>query len=152
MNRDWKRWAFDGSGAGAIALIRVVVGAVFLSEGIQKFLFPGELGVSRFMKIGIPAAELMAPFVGAVEIVGGSCLIAGLATRLVCVPLLVSMVVAITTTKVLPAAKVGVWKTLHEARTDVLMICGLLFLLLVGSGKRSLDARISSAEARRRRG
>jgi putative oxidoreductase len=38
-----------------VILIRLVVGCVFLSEGIQKFLFPAALGVGRFAQIGIPA-------------------------------------------------------------------------------------------------
>ncbi len=63
-----------------IVLIRLAVGAVFLSEGIQKFLFPDALGVGRFIKIGIPAPSIMAPFVGVVEILGGAMLIIGLFT------------------------------------------------------------------------
>jgi putative oxidoreductase len=51
------------------------VGAVFLSEGIQKFLFPADLGVGRFVKIGIPAPQIMAPFVGVVEIVCGTLIV-----------------------------------------------------------------------------
>lgn len=47
----------------SVILVRLIVGAVFLSEGIQKFLFPSELGVGRFVKIGIPAPQAMAPFV-----------------------------------------------------------------------------------------
>jgi hypothetical protein len=30
-------------------------GRVFLSEGLQKFLFPDELGIERFTRIGISA-------------------------------------------------------------------------------------------------
>jgi putative oxidoreductase len=66
----------------SVILIRIVVGAVFLSEGIHKFLFPNDLGVGRFIKIGIPAPEIMGPFVGVVEIVCGSLIILGLLTRL----------------------------------------------------------------------
>jgi hypothetical protein len=47
----------------ATVLIRLIVGGIFLTEGIQKFLFAGELGVGRFTKIGIPLPEVMAPFV-----------------------------------------------------------------------------------------
>jgi uncharacterized membrane protein YphA (DoxX/SURF4 family) len=70
----------------ATILIRLLVGAVFLSEGIQKFLFPDELGVGRFIKIGMPAPELLAPFVGIIEIGGGVCLLLGFATRLAAIP------------------------------------------------------------------
>jgi hypothetical protein len=73
--------------AKAILLIRILVGWVFLSEGIQKFLFPDALGVGRFVKIGIPWPQVMAPFVGMVEIVCGSLLLIGLITRLAAIPL-----------------------------------------------------------------
>jgi len=39
----------------ATLLIRIMVGAVFVSEGIQKFLYPAAVGAGRFAKIGIPS-------------------------------------------------------------------------------------------------
>src|SRR5579863_9425421 len=126
----------------AIVLIRVLVGWVFLSEGIQKFLFPDSLGVGRFVKIGIPWPQVMAPFVGVVEIVCGSLLLIGLVTRLATVPLLIDIAVAIYSTKIVTFAKNGFWGTLHEVRTDVSMLLGLVFLLLVGGGAWALDARL----------
>src|SRR5438876_6783618 len=84
----------------AVILVRLIVGGVLLSEGIQKFLFPEALGVGRFTKIGIPSPEIMAPFVGVVEIVCGTLLVLGLLTRLAAIPLLVNITVAILSTKV----------------------------------------------------
>lgn len=84
----------------SVVLIRAVVGGVFLSEGLQKFLFPDTLGVGRFIKIGIPAPEFAASFVGVFEIVCGVLLIAGLLTRLAAIPLIIDMLVAIATTKI----------------------------------------------------
>ena len=130
--------------AKSIVLIRILVGWVFLSEGIQKFLFPAALGVGRFAKIGIPSPQFMAPFVGVVEIVFGTLILLGLFTRLATVPLLIDMVVALTTTKIALIAKNGVWSTLHEARTDVSMLLGLIFLLIVGGGAMSIDAMRNS--------
>jgi putative oxidoreductase len=127
----------------ATLLVRLSVGAIVLSEGIQKFLFPGALGVGRFVKIGIPAPELMAPFVGVVEIVCGLLVVAGLATRLATVPLVVDMVVAIASTKVPILAQEGFWKMAHEARTDFGMILGALFLFFAGAGPWSADGRIT---------
>ena len=127
--------------AKAILLIRILVGWVFLSEGIQKFLFPDALGVGRFVKIGIPWPQVMGPFVGVVEIVCGSLLLIGLLTRLAAIPLLIDICVALYSTKVVTLAKNGFWGTLHEARTDVSMVLGLIFLLLVGGGTLALDAR-----------
>ncbi len=46
---------FDVSAPRAVVLIRAAVGVVFLSEGVQKFLFPGALGAGRFALVGIPA-------------------------------------------------------------------------------------------------
>jgi len=68
---------FESDAPAATVLVRLLVGAVFLSEGIQKFLFPAALGVGRFAKIGIPAPEFFGPFVGVVEIVCGTLLIRG---------------------------------------------------------------------------
>jgi uncharacterized membrane protein YphA (DoxX/SURF4 family) len=134
----------DDRYAKAVVLIRILVGWVFLSEGIQKFLFPASLGAGRFAKIGIPASHVMAPFVGAVEIVCGTLVLVGLFTRLAAVPLLTDIVVALATTKGVMLAKNGIWSTLHEARVDVSMLLGLIFLLVVGGGAASLDARLNS--------
>jgi putative oxidoreductase len=127
--------------AKALLLIRILVGWVFVSEGIQKFLFPVQLGVGRFEKIGIPAPHFTAPFVGTVEIACGALLLIGLFTRVAVLPLLGVILVAIATTKLPMIAKTGIWSTLHEARTDFSMLLGLLFLLVTGAGTLSLDAR-----------
>jgi putative oxidoreductase len=123
----------------AVILVQLLVGGVFLSEGIQKFLFPDALGVGRFIKIGIPAPQILAPFVGVVEIICGTLLIAGLLTRLAAVPLLIDISVAIATTKIPMLLKDGFWKMAHEARVDVDMVLGLIFLMAVGGGYWSLD-------------
>ena len=133
-----------GSNAPSAAiLIRLLVGWVFVSEGIQKFLFPDVLGVGRFTKIGIPAPQFFAPFVGVVEIVCGTMLILGLLTRLASLPLLIDISVAIATTKIPMLSKAGFWATMHEARTDFCMLLGLLFLLIAGSGPFSIDQPLS---------
>src|SRR5271168_200809 len=113
-NEPSSTWA--GSTAKAVVLIRILVGWVFLSEGIQKFLFPDSLGVGRFVKIGIPWPQFMAPFVGVVEIVCGALLLIGFLARLATVPLLIDIAVALYSTKILGFTKNGFWGTLHEAR------------------------------------
>lgn len=148
---------FSTQAPRATFLIRVLVGAVFLSEGIQKFLYPEQLGVGRFIKIGIPFPEAMAPFVGAVEIVGGVCLILGILTRLAALALFINITVAILSTKIpillghaywlfsLPKMpEYGFWSMAHEARTDFSMFLGSLFLLIAGAGPWSFDAPIAS--------
>jgi uncharacterized membrane protein YphA (DoxX/SURF4 family) len=144
---------FASRGPAATILVRLMVGAVFLSEGIQKFLFPDALGVGRFVKIGIPYPEVMAPFVGVFEIACGSLLILGLLTRLAAIPMIINISVAILSTKIPmllghgfwmfsspKADQVGFWSMAHEARTDFCMLLGGLFLLVVGAGCLSFDA------------
>jgi putative oxidoreductase len=112
----------------ACFLIRLVVGIVFLSEGIQKFLFPEALGVGRFAKIGLPVPQVMAPFGGAVEIDCGTLILDGMLTRPAAIPLIIDMLVAIATTKVPILLEGGFWKMAHEARADWSMMLGSLFL------------------------
>ena len=134
----------DTNAPRATILIRLLVGGVFLAEGIQKFLFPAALGVGRFVKIGIPSPQFFAPFVGVVEIVCGALLILGLFTRVATIPLIIDISVAIVTTKIPMLSRAGFWATVHEARTDYCMLLGLVFLLLVGSGPFSIDQRRES--------
>ena len=129
------------------------MGGTFLSEGVQKFLFPDALGVGRFVKIGIPYPDVMAPFVGVCEIACGALLILGLLTRLAAIAMIVNISVAIVSTKIpillghgfwrfgLPTMKsYGFWSMVHEARTDFAMLLGGIFLLIVGAGCLSIDA------------
>jgi putative oxidoreductase len=138
------------SGSRAVILIHVMVGIVFLSEGIQKFLYPTELGAGRFAKIGIPLPELMGPFVGVAEIVCGTLILLGLFTRLAATVMLINISVALLSTKLpillgravgpfsLPKLpRYGVWSSLHEARADLCMWLGSLFLILVSAKTRA---------------
>jgi uncharacterized membrane protein YphA (DoxX/SURF4 family) len=142
-----RQWFFDSRAPSAVLLVRLLVGWVFLSEGIQKFLYPATLAVGRFEKIGIPFPSFSAPFVGVVEIVCGTLLIVGLLTRLGTIPLIVDISVAILTTKIPMLAKAGFWAMMHEARTDYCMLLGLLFLLLTGAGCLSVDARFDGTDS-----
>lgn len=141
----------------AVFLIRLVVGGVFLSEGIQKFIYPAENGAGRFARIGIPSPDVMGPFVGVVEIVCGALILVGFLTRLAAIPLIINMLVAILSTKIpillghgfwgfslrtLPYY--GVWGMLHESRTDFAMLFGSIFLLIVGAGSWSVDAKVQN--------
>jgi uncharacterized membrane protein YphA (DoxX/SURF4 family) len=136
---NWLHRLLDSHAPAAVIVIRLMVGAVFLSEGIQKFLFPAELGAGRFAKIGIPNPELMGPFVGTFEITCGILVLLGLFTRLAVIPLIVIMFVAIASTKIPELRAEGFWKMAHGARTDWSMLLGSAFLLIVGAGPWSLD-------------
>ncbi|MCX6142480.1 MAG: DoxX family protein [Ignavibacteriales bacterium] len=133
---------------GALLLVRLIVGCVFLSEGIQKFLFSDSLGVGRFIKIGIPVPEVIAPFVGVVEIVCGVFLLLGFFTQLTAIPLIINMLVAISTTKMPILLEKGFWAMAHEARVDWCMLLGSVVLLIVGGGRWSLDAFITDKQRR----
>jgi len=143
----------------ATLLIRMIVGGIFLTEGVQKFLYPADLGAGRFAKIGIPMPETMGPFVGGVEVLCGALVILGLLTRLASILLLIDISVAIVSTKVPTLLGYGFWgfslaklprygflSMMHEARTDFAMWFALLFLIIVGAGKKwSLDAKFVRA-------
>lgn len=141
-------WLQDSRGHWSIAIVRIMVGFVFLSEGIQKFLFSESLGIGRFVKIGIPAPHFFAPFVGGVEIFFGVLIVIGLFTRISAILLLINISVAIVTTKLPMLTEKGFWAVMHEARTDYCMLLGLIFLIVAGSGSASLDFYFSA----RRRG
>lgn len=156
--RDLANRVLSTNAPSSVVLIRLMVGVVFVSEGIQKFLYPGELGPGRFEKIGFAAPQALAYAVGCFESVCGALLVVGLATRLAAIPLMIIMVTAIITTKVpiligqdlwgfhvrkLP--EYGFWAMAHEARTDYAMLLGSMFLFMLGGGRRSLDARWRSA-------
>lgn len=123
----------------SIFLIRLMVGTVFLSEGIQKFIFPAVRGVGRFIKIGLPAPEFLAYFVASFEIVCGLLILLGLFTRRASIPLIIIMLTAIISTKIPILITEGFWQMAHAARTDWAMLLGSIFIFLIGSGKFSLD-------------
>ena len=150
------------SAPAAVVLIRLMIGGVFLSEGVQKFLFPDENGVGRFTKIGVPSPEFTAPFVGVVEIVCGGLILLGFLTRLAAIPLIIDMLVAILSTKIpillghgfwgfslRNVPYYGFWGMAHEARTDFAMLLGSIFLLIVGAGVWSIDARLVTSSTKR---
>jgi uncharacterized membrane protein YphA (DoxX/SURF4 family) len=132
----------------AVVLVRIAVGSIFLSEGIQKFLFPSELAAGRFARIGLPSPEVLGPVVATFEVACGAAVLAGLFTRLAVLPLITIMLVAIATTKVPMLLGKGFWTMAHEARTDWSMLLGSLFLLLVGAGPWSVDAVLHRRSAR----
>ena len=127
-------------------LIRLMVGVVFLSEGIQKFLFSDKLGAGRFVKIGLPSPDFFGPFVGTFEIACGCLVLVGLLTRLAAIPLITIMLVAIASTKAKVLANDGFWGMMHESRTDWAMLLGSIFLLVKGGGRWSADNQLVKNE------
>jgi putative oxidoreductase len=145
------------AGERATMVIRTMAGAVFFWEGILKFVYENQ-GVGRFTKLGLPFPVFTANFVGGLEIVGGLMLILGLGTRLVTIPFIIEMIVAMLSTKprlflgTLPLPpppvppQVGIWAVLHEVRSEYAQIMSCIFLLISGPGRWSLDAWLSGGE------
>ena len=149
-----------GRGAPANILIRLVVGTVFLNEGILKFLDPAANGAGRFAAIGLPHPEILGPFVASVETIGGLLLIIGLFSRLAAGALFINISAALVTTKIpillghaywgltlMKLKQYGLISMVHEARTDLAMWFGLLFLLVAGPGRWSFDGAAESARS-----
>ncbi len=120
-------------------LPRLVVGLVFLSEGIQKFLFPELVGAGRFEKIGFENPESLASFVAFFEITCGALLLIGFTARISAIPLLIIMITAIATTKIPILQEKGFWQMAHDLRTDFSMTMLIIFILIYGAGKLSFD-------------
>lgn len=147
-------------GPRAIILIRLMAGAVFLWEGILKFVYPNQ-GVGRFTKLGFPMPHFTATADGWLEIAGGILLLTGLMTRLIAIPFVIEMIVAIVSTKItlylgtsplpLPPVppQVGVWAVLHEIRSEYAQLLNCAFLLIAGPGQWSLDAALRFAQGRK---
>lgn len=131
--------------AVSLLLIRLLPGFVFLSEGIQKFLFADTLGAGRFAKIGFSHPGFWASFTGGFEIACGCLLILGWMTRMAVIPLLIVMVVAFVTTKWPELTDKGFWVTVHDYRTDLAMTVTLIVTWICGPGAWSVDARRASA-------
>ena len=110
-------------------LISSIVGLIFLSEGIQKFLFPETLGAGRFAKIGIPYANITVIIVAICEIIFGLMLALRIRIKLAVIPLLIVIIGALYYTKFPQFKKEGFWPAVHDARTDLLMFTSLLFLI-----------------------
>jgi putative oxidoreductase len=138
-------------GPASALLLRMMAGGVFLWEGVLKFVYVNQ-GVGRFTKLGIPFPHFSADFVGYLEIVGGLLLLSGLMTRLIAIPFIIEMIVAILSTKIslylgtsplpLPPSppQSGMWAVLHEVRSEYAQLMTTAFLLINGPGRWSLDA------------
>jgi uncharacterized membrane protein YphA (DoxX/SURF4 family) len=125
-------------------LVRMIVGLIFVGEGILKFVLPGELGTGRFAHLGFPFPQILAPFVGAVEIASGAALILSLYAGDAAVLLLFVIGTALMTTKFpillgrqwgpFPVPKnlahTGYLSFFHEARLDLAMLVSLIAIAI----------------------
>lgn len=123
-------------------LIRLIVGLIFLSEGLQKYITPDATGVGRFAKIGFNHPSFWAYFTGSFEIICGTLILIGLLTRVAAIPLLIVMIVAFITTKIPILTDKGLWPFAHEYRTDFAMTMLLIYLIIYGGGNNSIDKKL----------
>ena len=115
--------------------------------------------MGRYTKLGFPYPSTVATLIALFEIVGGALLVTGLLTRIIALMFSIEMVVAVLTTKITlylgtsplapPAAPPlkGIWAVLHESRSDWAQFLCCMFLVVVGAGAISLDARRSAMTA-----
>ena len=143
-NKVFNTYIFSTTNDNREIVVRLVVGLIFLTEGIQKYLFPELLGTGRFLKIGFTNPEFWAYFTGTFEIICGAFLLIGFLTRLMSIPLFIIMVVAFVTTKWPLLIEKGFWPFAHEYRTDFAMTLLLIYLLIYGGGRQSIDSKIIS--------
>jgi putative oxidoreductase len=126
-------------------LLRVTVGFMFFSGAVVKL---GDLGkfTAMFVRLGIPAANVLAPVTAIVELVGGAALMLGLGTRLVSLVLAGDMVGALITDigPNLAQKHPALWDFLSNLfyAPEWLLVGLLLWLLCVGAGDASLDGLI----------
>jgi putative oxidoreductase len=137
---DWSR-SIAGylAWAGPLA-VRVVVGWVFLWSGWTKLHFLPRM-IENFRDWGIPAPEILTPFVSGMEFAGGLMLLLGLLTRVVAVPMMIIMVVAIASAK---------WAAVDSLETllgfeEVSYLVMFAWLGIAGPGPVSLDHLILRA-------
>jgi putative oxidoreductase len=138
------------AGPRSVLLVRIAVGLIFLTQGILKYLDPN-MGVVRFARIGFPHPYFTAHCVGTFEILCGFLLLMGLWTRLASIPLFLVITTAIATTKIPELFRdgQGFWYMVSDARTDFAMFCCLIFLISVGGGLWSMDARLAGPDRSR---
>lgn len=126
--------------AAAIAVLRIVVGVVFLAHGYQKVFMFGHAGVTQaFTGMGVPAPAMTSALVATIELLGGLALVLGVVTRIAAVLLACDMLGAI----VLVHAKNGFFAPMGVE--FVLTLFGAaVALAIAGPGAASVDGVIAS--------
>ncbi len=136
----------DTPNDGKIIFARLIVGLIFISEGIQKFIYIEMLGPGFFKELGFNAPLFWANFTGTFEILCGTLVLLGLLTRLASIPLLIIMITAFFTTKLPILTTRGFWSFSHAYHTDFALTVLLILLIIYGAGKWSADLKFATSE------
>lgn len=127
-------------------LLRIGAGLTFLFTGIAKL---GAPPVAFFTQLGIPAPEIMAPFIAILETVGGLMLLLGFGTRLAAALLVCNMLVAIFAAKMGGAQgfmALGLPNGWNAVRIEVMLLLSCLALLFSGPGSPSIERNVMKRE------
>jgi putative oxidoreductase len=124
----------DQTNSFSTRIPRLIVGLIFFSEGLQKFITPETVGAGRFAKIGFSQPEFWAHFTGSFEIICGCLICLGVLVPFAVMPLLIIMITAFVTTKYPLLLEKGFWAFAHEYRTDFAMTMLLIWLLMINRG------------------
>ncbi|MGN8051027.1 DoxX family protein [Curtobacterium sp. 22159] len=129
-----------------LTVLRIVLGVVFIAHGAQKFAQGIPNVAEGFSGMGVPLAEVAAPLVAGLELVGGVLLVLGVATRVVGVLLAADMVVA----GLLAHGSAGFFAQDGGFEYVLVLAVASLAVALTGAGRFSVDAAVLRASRRRR--
>ncbi|MCO4272902.1 DoxX family protein [Pseudarthrobacter sp. HLT3-5] len=123
----------------ARTVLRLAVGVVFFAHGWQKifeYTIPGTQ--AAFVQMGVPAAQLVAPAIGFLELLGGAAIILGVLVRPVAALLALDMLGALF----LVHAPAGIFADKAGYELVLVLAAGAAALAIVGAGRFSIDALV----------
>ena len=131
-----------------LAILRIVLGIVFIAHGGQKLFVWGFDGVAGgFGQMGIPMAGLLGPLVALGEFFGGLALVAGLLTRVAGLGLAAIMLGA-----TLIAHRAAGFFMPSGYEFTLTLLAASLALAFTGAGRWSLDGLVEKKAVSRRPG
>lgn len=122
----------------ALAIVRVIVGAIFIAHGAQKlfgFGFGGTIGF--FTQIGAPLPTITAPLIAILEFFGGIALVLGFLSRFVAIGLVLDMLGAIALVHI----KAGFFAP-KGVEFPLSLVALAAAIAIAGPGAFSIDARL----------